>query len=87
MSFSHVTFHLFVFIIRLRFQMAIYEVNVCELILYIITLLAVVAAMVQMRNLKYFRKNGGIIVILFFYVFLYKFEIIRFYHFQEIPLH
>lgn len=58
------------FIVRLRFQMAIYEVNVCELILYIITLLAVAVAMIQMRNLKYFRKNGNVIIILFIFMFL-----------------
>ncbi|XP_077292656.1 proton channel OtopLc-like isoform X2 [Arctopsyche grandis] len=40
-------------------KMAIYEVNVCELILYIITLLAVAIAMIQMRNLKFYKKNGN----------------------------
>ncbi|KAG5875105.1 hypothetical protein JTB14_020238 [Gonioctena quinquepunctata] len=37
---------------------AIIEVNIVELILYIITTLAVIVAMLKMRNLKYDRKSG-----------------------------
>lgn len=49
--------------------MAIYEVNVCELILYIITLLAVAIAMIQMRNLKFYKKNGGTVLFITFILF------------------
>lgn len=39
-------------------KIAIFEVNVVELTLYIVTSLAVIMAMIKMRNFKYDRKNG-----------------------------
>lgn len=36
-----------------------FEVDVVELVLYIITTLAVIVAMLQMRVMKYHRKHGG----------------------------
>lgn len=40
-------------------SMAEFEVNVVELVLYLITTVSVLAAMYQMRVLKYERKLGG----------------------------
>lgn len=42
-----------------KMKMAELEVTIVELILYIITILAVLIAMLQMRALKYDRKVGG----------------------------
>lgn len=44
--------------IKLR-SMAEFEVNVVELVLYIITTVSVITAMIQMRDLKYDRKIGS----------------------------
>lgn len=38
--------------------MAILEVNICELVLYTVSLVGVLVAMYQMRDLKYYRKKG-----------------------------
>lgn len=40
-------------------SMAEFEVNVVELVLYIITTVSVITAMIQMRDLKYDRKIGS----------------------------
>lgn len=40
-------------------SMAEFEVNVVELVLYLITTVSVILAMYQMRDLKYDRKIGG----------------------------
>ncbi|XP_056638621.1 proton channel OtopLc-like isoform X1 [Diorhabda sublineata] len=39
-------------------KVAIFEVNVVELSLYVVTTLAVIVAMIKMRHFKYDRKNG-----------------------------
>lgn len=40
-------------------SMAEFEVNVVELVLYVVTTVTVIIAMYQMRDLKYDRKIGG----------------------------
>lgn len=40
-------------------SMAEFEVNIVELVLYIITTIAVIVAMMQMRSLKYDRRKVG----------------------------
>lgn len=39
-------------------RIALFEVAIVELILYVITTMAIVIAMIKMRNLKYDRKSG-----------------------------
>lgn len=41
-------------------SMAEFEVNIVELVLYVVTTVTVIVAMYQMRDLKYDRKIGGI---------------------------
>lgn len=48
-------------------SMAEFEVNIVELALYILTTIIVIVAMVQMRSLKYDRKIGGKIIIIYSY--------------------
>lgn len=43
-------------------KIAVFEVGVVELVLYIITTMAVIVAMLKMRNLKYERKLGKILI-------------------------
>nr|CAD7414142.1 unnamed protein product [Timema poppensis] len=40
-------------------QTAVFEVNVCELVLYIISTIAVIVCMIQMRGLKYHHSSSG----------------------------
>lgn len=46
---------------KLYRSMAEFEVNIVELVLYVITTICVIVAMVQMRDLKYDRKLGGLL--------------------------
>jgi hypothetical protein len=43
-------------------MLAMQEVTICEIILYTITSAAVIAAMLQMRDMKYQRKSNGKII-------------------------
>lgn len=59
-------------------SMAEFEVNIVELVLYVVTTVTVIIAMYQMRDLKYDRKIGGIQTS-YVYVFI-------FYTFKKSPL-
>lgn len=51
-------------------SMAEFEVNVVELVLYVITTVSVITAMIQMRDLKYDRKVGSTTYKIFIRVYL-----------------